>query len=163
MDTLAEFPPRLAGAVVAVLVRAGVPAVIGDPVPATDDVTVLVPASRRHEALFALAARMEQVHAEAGRLEADDPVGPGAEAADRTVPGPPERPLVLEQLRRFGVLVTVLVPLLVVALAAPGMPLWLAAAITVGAVAAVTGWRVARSAGRARARAVGRRRRDRRG
>jgi hypothetical protein len=52
-----------------------------------------------------------------------------------------EPPLVLERLRNLGLVAIVLVPLLAVTLAAPGMPRWLAVAITVTGLAALVVWR----------------------
>lgn len=127
---LVAFSPGLARAVVAVLARAGVPAWTAEQAHETE---VIVPADRREEAFAVLAAHMEQIHAEA----ADEP-GDATEVDDE--PGDPP-PLVMERFRNMGLLALVLVPLLVITLAAPGMPLGVAIVVYVGAIAVLTAWR----------------------
>ena len=133
MEPLAEFPPTLAAAVVTVLRRAGVPATLGDPVAGTSDVSVLVPGDRRGDALTALAIRMEEV-----REEAEAESGSGARAEDDAEE---PAPLVMERLRNLGVVAMVLTPLLIITLAAPGMPMWLAIVIYIGVLAVVVALR----------------------
>ena len=52
-----------------------------------------------------------------------------------------ERPLVMERLRRMGVVALILGPLLVITLSAPGMPLALGLVIYIGALVVIVAWR----------------------
>ena len=139
---LATFDPRLASAVVAVLRRVGIPAVV-EPLD-HDEVEVRVPAARREEALAVLAGRMEEVQRLAGETSADGhghPRGdqPAAEGDEDPEAGPA---IVMERLRRMGLgIAVVLTPLLIITLAGGQLPMGYALALFVLGLVAVVYWR----------------------
>jgi hypothetical protein len=139
--SLATFDPPLAQAVVMVLRREGVVSrVQSSP---GGEAEVLVPATRREEALSLLAAHMEDLH-ELARSEAVVPLEPpeAAPAEPEDDDEGPTRPIVMERLRRSGLgIAAVLVPLLVITLAAPDLPLRYALLVFVGGLVAITAWR----------------------
>lgn len=147
---LGAFEPPTADAVVSVLRRRGCPA-WADPA-AGGDSLVRVPADRREEALALVAAHMEDIAAMSGSAEPGPsavPPLPGGrpgstwDAGDSDDPSAEKpSPIVLEQLRRFGLgLAIVLAPLLVITLAAPSLPLRYALVVFVAGLVAVTYWR----------------------
>lgn len=131
---LASFEQPLAAAVVRVLRREGVPA---DERRGPDaEVTVLVPAERRADAMRVLAARMEDIRdaVEPARgPSSGGEVGEGDEEA--------ARPLLFERLRRLGLLPIALIPLLIITLANVRLPMAYAAAVLVGGMALLLAWR----------------------
>lgn len=148
---LATFDPPLADAVVTVLRREGIPA-HSEPV-ADDQVEITVPADRREQALTLLAGRMEAVNelvngsgdvttvdsespptGERRPVEGEDLQGDGEEA--------PQRPLLMERLRRVGYgLGALLVPLLVITVAGRNLPAGYALVVFIGGLVAITWWR----------------------
>lgn len=148
---LATFDPPLADAVVTVLRREGIPA-RSEPV-ADDQVEITVPADRREQALTLLAGRMEAVNelvngsgdvttvdsespptGERRLVEGEDLQGDGEET--------PQRPLLMERLRRVGYgLGALLVPLLVITVAGRNLPAGYALAVFIGGLVAITWWR----------------------
>jgi hypothetical protein len=133
---LADLDPPVARAVVAVLTRAGLPAAVavhGAAAPIADELTVVVPESRREEALATMAASMEDIRAEL------DHVRPSrvAEEDDQDE----GRPLLFERLRSLGFLPVLLVPLLVVTLSQTRLAPVYAIAIIVGGGLVLVAWR----------------------
>lgn len=142
---LAAFDPPLARAVVTVLRSAGLPASLA--AEAGGQAAVLVPPERRGEAFEVLAARMDDIHAEAAGAAGSPRPGPAPEP----VPwddGAPPRPLVLERFRRFGWVAVALVPLLVITLANVRLPGSLMVALVIGSVVLLSAWRTGRMGGR---------------
>jgi hypothetical protein len=145
---LTELEPDVAAAVVAVLSRAGLPAVVGGPAAHTQDrpgeVVVLVPQERREEALQTMAASMEAIGEELQRRReraAGSPRGGGAVPVGEDADDEEARPLVFERLRRLSFLPILLVPLLVVTLASVRIPVAVALVILIGGMAALHAWR----------------------
>lgn len=150
---LATFDPPLADAVVTVLRREGIPA-RSEPAD-HDQVEIMVPADRRERALTLLASRMEAVHdllngsREATTVESDDPppsaggrAPVGGEVLQDGGEEAPQRPLLMERLRRVGYgLAALLVPLLVITVAGRNLPAGYALAVFIGGLVAVTWWR----------------------
>jgi hypothetical protein len=134
---LDTYEPRLADAVASVLRRHGT-AAWTEPTGA-GEVAVHVPAAARDSAMRTLAERMEEVHAALAAAAA--PAGRPAPEPAAAPDDDPARPIVLERIRRLGFLAALLVPLLVVSLAAPGMPMSVALAVFVGGLVAVTALR----------------------
>lgn len=108
---VADFPPDLADAVVATLRAHGMSAEV---VERGEGVEVVVPATRRDEALSLMAAQMDEIR---DRLTegAQDPLPaapePQASDDDADAGGSPQ-PLATERLRRLWLVPVVLVPLL---------------------------------------------------
>lgn len=156
---LATFEPPLAEAVAAVLRREGVPATCQ---PADHgEVEVVVPASRRAEALSLLADGMEAIRELAHGSDGEDGTagpGPGGRATstgwhETSEPEEEGRPIVMERLRRAGFgLAALLVPLLAVTAAGRGLPVGYTLVVFVGGLVALTWWRNRR---RARLRETG--------
>lgn len=148
---LATFDPPLADAVVTVLRREGIPA-RSEPV-ADDQVEITVPADRREQALTLLAGRMEAVNelvngsGEVTTVDSDGPPAgerPPVEGEDLQDEGQegPERPLLMERLRKVGYgLSALLVPLLVITVAGRNLPAGYALAVFIGGLVAITWWR----------------------
>lgn len=142
-EPLASFEPPLAAAVTTVLRARGI-AASGQADP-DGEVTVRVPAGRREEAFAVVAEQMDVIRgltadAPAPNPSATRPRGPGAEAPGQDDEHEPV--IVLDVLRRYGViLVLVLAPLLVVTLSRPSMPLAFALVVVVGGAAAIVWWR----------------------
>lgn len=151
---LVAFDPTTAEVVVGVLDRAGIRADLG-PADPRGDVPVLVPPAARDAALAVLAERMEEIAAavrtaDAGtttatssarrRDRAGSPADAGMADLDPDDPrsGPP---LVMERFRNLGYLALLLVPLLAVSLAVPGMPRWLSVLVLVVGTLALLGAR----------------------
>jgi hypothetical protein len=138
---LTDLDPDVAAAVVAVLSRAGVPASVAGDGAEDGEVTVLVPADRREEALGTMAASMEAIGEELRRRREATGRGPGPR--DRTDPEDEEEasPLVFERLRRLAFLPILLVPLLVVTLASVDLPVVIAILVIVGGMVGLHAWR----------------------
>jgi hypothetical protein len=143
---LTELEPDVAAAVVAVLSRAGLPAVVGGPAERAQDgpgeVVVLVPEERREEALQTMAASMEAIGEELRRRRerAAGPPRGGGVGTDQD-DDEEARPLLFERLRRLSFLPILLVPLLVVTLASVRIPVAVALVILIGGMAALHAWR----------------------
>lgn len=136
---LVAFDRATARAVVAVLRRAGI-AAVSTPLDDDED-EVSVPEAKRGLALAVLSDNMEQIAGAVARGREDVERQPADE--DDPYEGPP---LVMERFRRMGLVpVLLLIPLLAVTLAAPGLPrwaIWLILGLAV--VAVVAGRRVRR-------------------
>lgn len=124
-----ELDAALANAVAAMLQRRGCPArtVAGD-----DGHVVVVPRSRRSEALALVADAMEELAATVEPSQQAVATAPGDEE--------PRRPLLLPRLRGAG-LAILLVPLLVVSLSAVSIPRRYAALLIVAAIVAIVALR----------------------
>jgi hypothetical protein len=142
---LDTFPRPLAHAVVSVLRRHGVQAWAkdaGESLPGLDDgqAAVFVPVGARDMAVATMAATMEEIREEAEQTpRLVRPRGLGSARSEiEDEPGPP---IVMERIRRMGFIGLLLAPLLVITLAAPGMPMALAIAIYVAGLVALTAFR----------------------
>lgn len=143
-EPLATFDPALAAAVVTVLRRRGIAA--SEQAEPPDEVLVRVPTGRRDEAFAVVAAEMELIRDLASGDEPAPAPAPSSSSslaeAQSAADEEGERVLVFEVLRRYGVvLVVVLAPLLIVTLSRPSMPLAFALAVVVGGAAAIVWWR----------------------
>lgn len=142
---LAEFEAPVAEAVVAVLLRSGLPASLGEVSRRPGEgaeVEVLVPADRRSEAMAAMAASMEAVQEELRRRGGDGPGSEGRGAAEEPEEHEEqERPLLFERLRALGFLPLLLVPLLIVTLAQVRLPSVYMVAVVVGGMVVLYAWR----------------------
>jgi hypothetical protein len=142
---LDTFDRPLAEAVVTVLGRHGIRAWTkdaGESLPGLDrrQAAVLVAADDRDLAFATIAGAMVEIREEAEQVpRLIRPRGLGAPRSDiEEEPGPP---IVMERIRRMGFVGLLLAPLLVITLAAPGMPMALAIAIYVAGLVALTAWR----------------------
>jgi hypothetical protein len=144
-EELASFDPLLAEAVTAVLLQAGVPAALGEP--AGGERTVLVPRSRREEALAMLAARMDEVQALATTGAGLPDHGRAVAAYDDLGDAEDDRPLVLDRFRSFGWVAVALVPLLIISLANIRLPSGILLVLVIGSVVILSAWRTGRFPG----------------
>lgn len=143
---LDTFDAPVASAVVEVLRDRGIGAwtkATGSGLPgiAAGEQAVFVPAIRRDEAFAVLVGSMEEVRELAdAEPRLVRPRGLGApRSAIEDEEGPP---IVMERIRRGGFLVAlVLVPLLVITLARPGMPFVYGLVVFVGGMALLSAWR----------------------
>jgi hypothetical protein len=142
---LDTYERPLADAVVTVLGRHGIPAWTkdsGEALPGLDrgQAAVFVPAASRDMALATMAGAMEEIRDEVDQTpHLVRPRGLGSPRSDiEDEPGPP---IVMERIRRMGFVGLLLAPLLVITLAAPGMPMALAIAIYVAGLVALTAFR----------------------
>lgn len=144
---LDTFEPAVARAVVAVLHRHGMEAWTrseASPLPGlpATELAVLVPKERRDEAVNLLVASMEEVAEEAKSepdlLRSRRGLGGGRHPMEDEEDGPP---IVMERLRRLGFLAFLLAPLLMITLAAQGMPRGFAIVLFLGGLVAVAAWR----------------------